>query len=475
VNLPILNRTVLLGIACTGFVMAAACSTDDSDTAADTGPVAAPAADAGAAPTSNTLADIATADPQFSLLVAAAVKADLVSVLSGDDALTVFAPTNDAFAASGLDEAAIDALTPAEARLILMYHAVAGMVASSDLSAGVVMTAAQLSVVVGTEGGVTLNGGNTVAGGATVVSADIPADNGMIHVIDRVLMPPTIADLVRYAGLTELGAAVAAAGLGETLAGEGPFTVFAPTNDAFPDDTSGLNVMQILTYHALSGAVASSDVTSGPVTTLATQSFGEGGNMTSINLSLLIDASDGVRINDTANVVIADVRATNGIVHVIDAVLVPLNVAQVAVAGGFTQLVAAVVASDPIPAQLAGGDQAVPVLEALSTLSALTVFAPTDAAFAAAFPNGLPADGGAILGVLAGHAVAGAAPVMAAGLPTDATAQVPALVGSLTFDSSATPPTVSLVAGSTANIVATDIGATNGVVHVIDAVLVPAP
>ncbi|MDE0883315.1 MAG: fasciclin domain-containing protein, partial [Myxococcota bacterium] len=364
---------------------------------------------------------------------------------------------------------------PDEARLILMYHAVAGMVASSDLSAGVVMTAAQLSVVVGTEGGVTLNGGNTVAGGATVVSADIPADNGMIHVIDRVLLPPTIADLVRYAGLTELGAAVAAAGLGETLAGEGPFTVFAPTNEAFPDDTSGLNVMQILTYHALSGAVASSDVTSGPVTTLATQSFGEGGNMTSINLSLLIDASDGVRINDTANVVIADVRATNGIVHVIDAVLVPLNVAQVAVAGGFTQLVAAVVASDPIPAQLAGGDQAVPVLEALSTLSALTVFAPTDAAFAAAFPNGLPADGGAILGVLAGHAVAGAAPVMAAGLPADATAQVPALVGSLTFDSSATPPTVSLVAGSTANIVATDIGATNGVVHVIDAVLMPTP
>lgn len=454
--------------------MATGCS-EEADTPADAGPSATPETDAGTAPTTNTLADIASADPQFSLLLAAAVKADLVGVLSGDEPVTVFAPTNDAFAASGLDAAAVEALTAEQARGILSYHAVPGTIASTDLSAGIVTTVAQLSLIVGTEGGVTLNGGNAVTGGANVVTADVPADNGMVHVIDRVLLPPTVADLTRYAGLTELGAAVAAAGLAETLSGEGPFTVFAPTNDAFPDDVTGLDVTQILTYHVLSGSVASSDVTAGPVTTLATQSFGEGDGATSINLSALIDTSDGVRINDTANVVIADVRASNGIVHVIDGVLLPLNVAQVAVVGGFTQLVAAVGASDPIPAQIAGGDQAVPVLDALSTLSALTVFAPSDDAFGAAFPDGLPADGGAILGVLAGHVLAGAAPVLAAGIPADATAQVPALVGNLTFDSSATPPTVSLVEGSTANIVATDIGATNGVVHVIDAVLVSNP
>ena len=164
-------------------------------------------------------------------------KADLVSVLAGDGPLTVFAPTNDAFAASGLDQAALDALSAADAAQIITYHAVSGTVLSSSLSAGVVNTVAELSLVVGTEGGVTLNGGNAVViGGATVTTADVTADNGVVHVIDRVLLPPTVADLARYAGLTELGAAVEAAGLTETLSGEGPFTVFAPTNEAFPDE-----------------------------------------------------------------------------------------------------------------------------------------------------------------------------------------------------------------------------------------------
>ncbi|MEE2834466.1 MAG: fasciclin domain-containing protein [Myxococcota bacterium] len=448
-----------------------ACPAEETDEPADAGPAAV--ADAG--PASNTIADIASSDENFSTLLAVVQKADLVSVLAGDGPLTVFAPTNEAFTASGLDQAALDALSAEQAAQIITYHAVAGSVLSSSLSAGVVNTVAELSLVVGTEGGVTLNGGNAVAGGANVSTADVTADNGVVHVIDRVLLPPTVADLARYAGLTELGAAVAAAGLTDTLSGDGPFTVFAPTNEAFPDETDGLDVTQILTYHVLSGAVTSGEVTSGNVDTLATQSFGEGDAAVSVNLDLFIDTSAGVRLNNTANVVIADVRGTNGVVHVIDGVLLPLNIAQVATVGGFTQLVAAVGASAPIPAGLVGNENDVPVLDAISTLSALTVFAPTDDAFGTAFPGGLPSDNAAILGVLGGHVLAGATPVLASGLPADTNAEVSALIGGLTFDAGANPPTVSLVGGNSAGIVLTDVGATNGVVHVIDAVLVPNP
>ena len=448
-----------------------ACPAEETDEPADAGPAAV--ADAG--PASNTIADIASSDENFSTLLAVVQKADLVSVLAGDGPLTVFAPTNEAFTASGLDQAALDALSAEQAAQIITYHAVAGSVLSSSLSAGVVNTVAELSLVVGTEGGVTLNGGNAVAGGANVSTADVTADNGVVHVIDRVLLPPTVADLARYAGLTELGAAVAAAGLTDTLSGDGPFTVFAPTNEAFPDETDGLDVTQILTYHVLSGAVTSGEVTSGNVDTLATQSFGEGDAAVSVNLDLFIDTAAGVRLNNTANVVIADVRGTNGVVHVIDGVLLPLNIAQVATVGGFTQLVAAVGASAPIPAGLVGNENDVPVLDAISTLSALTVFAPTDDAFGTAFPGGLPSDNAAILGVLGGHVLAGSTPVLASGLPADTNAEVSALIGGLTFDAGANPPTVSLVGGNSAGIVLTDVGATNGVVHVIDAVLVPNP
>ena len=460
-----LAALTLLVFATTG------CPAEETEEPADAGPVV----EADAGPTSTTIADIASSDENFSTLLAVVQKADLVSVLAGDGLLTVFAPTNDAFAASGLDQAALDALSATDAARIINYHAVSGTVLSSSLAAGIVNTVAELSLVVGTDGGVTLNGGNTVAGGATVTTADVTADNGVVHVIDRVLLPPTVADLTRYAGLTELGAAVEAAGLTETLSGDGPFTVFAPTNDAFPDDTAGLNITQILTYHVLPGSAASDQVTSGNVDTLATQSFGEGDAATSVNLDLFIDTTAGVRLNNTADVVIADVRGTNGIVHVIDGVLLPLNIAEVATVAGFTQLVAAAGASAAIPAALAGGDNDVPVVDALSTLSALTVFAPTDEAFGTAFPGGLPSDQAAILGVLGGHVIAGATPVQAAGLPADANAEVSALVGSLTFDASANPPTVNLVGGNSAGIVSTDIGATNGVVHAIDTVLVAGP
>ncbi len=461
------------------FTLAAGCDGDGGGTDAGAAPDAALPTDGG--PASNTIADIAVGSPDFSMLVAAATRAGLVELLAGPTELTVFAPTNQAFADSGITMSMIESMPEDTLRGIVTYHAVMGRVRSGDIAPGVVESAAELSLVLGTEGGVTINGGNAVSGGADVVTADVEADNGVIHVVDRVLLPPTVADLARYAGLSELAAALVAAGLDDDLAGAGPFTVFAPTNDAFPD-TAPANLQEILRYHVVSGAVPSSAIPAA-APSLATRSYADAGTTREVALGLLFDATDGVAINGGsgelpgelgADVVIADVRGTNGVVHVIDGVLLPLNIAEVALAGGFDSLVAAVVASDPIPASIAGAET--PVLDALSVdaLAPLTVFAPTDAAFAAAFPGGVPSDGAALLGVLALHVVAAPLPVRAADLPAT---PVPPLAGpDLVFDTAASPPTVGVTGGAApAAIVLTDLGTTNGIVHVIDAVLLAAP
>ncbi len=192
--------------------------------------------------TSSAITDVAAGDSRFSILVAALSRADLVDTLSGTGPFTVFAPTDDAFAASGIALADIQSMDVAALQTILRYHVVAGRVTSAEITAGPVDTVAtagggwNLDLIVGTEGGVTLNGGGGVTGGASVTTADIAADNGVIHVVDRVLLPPDIPTMATYAGLTDLAQAAADGGLDDDLAGAGPFTVFAPTNDAFPDE-----------------------------------------------------------------------------------------------------------------------------------------------------------------------------------------------------------------------------------------------
>ena len=151
-------------------------------------------------------------------------------------------------------------------------------------------------------------------------------------------------------------------------------------------------------------------------------------------------------------------------------VLLPLNIAQVATVGGFTSW-SPLSALRRRPAGLVGNKTTSPC-SARSRHSALTVFAPTDDAFGTTFPGGLrdlP-----ILGVLGGHVLA-VPPGVSLGAARDTNAEVSALIGGLTFDAGANPPTVSLVGGNSAGIVLTDVGATNGVVHVIDTVLVPNP
>ena len=438
--------------------LAALTGCESSTTTTDAGPRPdAPSGDSSMA--GNTIADIAAGNPDFSMLVAAATRAELVTLLGSEGTYTVFAPTNDAFEASGITMAMIESM-PVEALTgILTYHALPVEVPSSEIEAGPALTAAQLSLILGTTGGVTVNGGNTVTGGANVVMADIEASNGVIHVIDRVLLPPTVADLARYAGLTQLAGAVTAAGLGDALSGEGPFTVFAPTNAAFealPAVPEGDALAQVLLYHVVAASVASGAVPAS-ASSLAENAYDD-------PLTLLFDTSSGVEINGSATVVIADVRATNGIVHVIDEVLLPMNVVDAATAAGLTGLLGAVGAAAP----LSGGTT---VAEALSAQAPYTVFAPTNDAFTAISDTLMTLTPAQVRDVLLYHVLNPAtftAPVLAADLPAAIT-ELDTLNGAdATLDPTVTPPTV-----EGAPIAVTDIVVTNGVVHVIGAVMIP--
>ena len=231
--------------------------------------------------TAPTIVGAAAASKDFSTLVAAVKAAGLVETLSGDGPFTVFAPTDAAF--GKLPKGTVAELLKPENRGkltdILKYHVVAGNVPASEavkLSAAKTVLGKSLPLKV-------VDGGLTV-GGAKVVKADLACSNGVIHVIDSVLLPPTdeaaaaepaAKDIVDTAigaeGFSTLVAAVKAAGLVDTLKGEGPFTVFAPTDAAFaklPKETlAGLlkpeakaDLTKILTYHVVPGKVMAADV-----------------------------------------------------------------------------------------------------------------------------------------------------------------------------------------------------------------------
>ena len=254
-------------------------------------------------------------------LVAALSHAGLVSALQADGPFTVFAPTDDAFAAAGIDLSTFDT-DEENATLsdILLYHVVSSSVAASDVTDG--MSAEALN---GDDLSFTVSDGSVMVNDATVTTADVMASNGIIHVIDKVLMPPAdLADIPTVAqgtGIhTSLVAAVVQAELLTTLQGDGPFTVFAPTDDAFAAagiDLAALDTEEgkaaltdILLYHVVSGAVPSSAVT-------------DGMSATAVNGDdLSFTVGEGVMVND-ANVVLADVPASNGVIHVIDKVLMP--------------------------------------------------------------------------------------------------------------------------------------------------------
>jgi uncharacterized surface protein with fasciclin (FAS1) repeats len=401
-----------------------------------------------------TVVDVVVGSADHTILETAVIEAGLVEALSGDGPYTVFAPTDAAFAAlpPGTVEALLADTTGALAD-ILKYHVLAGKVMSTDLSDG--MTATTL---LGKNIKVTISGGNVFINGAKVTIADIVTDNGVVHVIDAVLIPrTTVVDVIVNSEVhTTLETAVIAAGLAEALSGDGPFTVFAPTDAAFAAlppgtveallaDTTGA-LADILKYHVLAGKVMSTDLSDGMTAT------------TLLGKNIKVTISGGNVFINGAKVIIADIVTDNGVVHVIDAVLIPRTT------------VVDVIVNSEVHTTLETAVIAAGLAEALSGDGPFTVFAPTDAAFAA-LPagtiNALLADPtGALADILKYHVLAGK--VMSTGLSDGMTATT--LLGkyiTVTINDDG-------VFINGAKVTVADIEAGNGVVHVIDAVLVPA-
>ena len=263
----------------------------------------------------------AIAAGRFETLVAALKAADLVGTLQGKGPFTVFAPTDEAFAKLG-KTALADLLKPenkAKLTAILTCHVVAG-----NLPASKVTTMKELTTLQGSSLPVVVDKGGVTIGTAKVAKADVVATNGVIHVIDSVLLPP--ADLVATAAkagkFTTLLAAATAAGLADTLANGGPFTIFAPTDEAFaklgkealadllkPENKAKL--AGILKYHVVAGTLKAGDVVKMKEA------------KTLQGASLQIAVANGKVTVDGANVIATDVVAGNGVIHVIDAVVLP--------------------------------------------------------------------------------------------------------------------------------------------------------
>ena len=387
-------------------------------------------------------------------LVAAVIQAELLETLQGDGPFTLFAPTDQAFADAGIDLASLDtpegktALTD-----ILLYHVVPSAVPASAVTECMTADAVNgqpLGFTVGT--GVMVNGAN-------VTLADVDTSNGIIHVIDKVLTPTsTPNDLPRTAQCTgihnSLVAAVIQAELLETLQGDGPFTLFAPTDQAFADagiDLASLDTPEgktaltdILLYHVVPGAVPASAVT-------------ECMSADAVNgQPLAFTVGTGVMVNG-ANVTIADVNTSNGIIHVIDKVLSPSDTPNdlprtAQCTGIHTSLVAAVIQAE--------------LLETLQGDGPFTLFAPTDQAFADAGIDlatlDTPEGKAALADILLYHVHAGS--VQVSNITEGMMLQM------VNGDNT----TLSLTTGiNGANITLADVMTSNGIIHVIDAVLTP--
>ena len=281
----------------------------------------------------NTIVDVAV-NNNLSSLVAAVTKADLADTLSGSGPFTVFAPTNAAFQAlldSNANWSSIDDIPVETLRSVLLFHVLNGTVASGDLSDTYVSTLSTgpndeaISLQVEVTGGVEFNGD------ANPVVVDVNASNGIVHVIDKVMLPPNVVTLaLNNAGFTSLVAALTdsrhTTDFVAVLSGAGPFTVFAPTNAAFQallDSNTEWNSVAdipvatlevVLLYHVVNEAnVQSGQLSNGDVTTL-------GGTIT-------IDLTTGAQIitssDQTVNIIITDVQGSNGVIHAVDSVLLP--------------------------------------------------------------------------------------------------------------------------------------------------------
>ena len=461
------KQLTLALIALTGIFIISGCEKDDPQ------------------PTQN-IVEIALDQSNLTSLVTALTKfPDLVSTLSGTGNYTVFAPTNDAFAAllATIGQTSIDDVPEPVLKSLLQYHVVTtGAVLSTQLMAGNVVTANTESIAVATTGGILLNGS------AKVLTPDVRSTNGVVHIIDKVLVPASISRFVNTVvepayfnkNFSTLIAAVTAASptILQTLLNSSKKTLFAPTNAAFT--AAGITALPsqatldaVLTYHVINGEVKAAQL---PANTAPSNNA-----ITTLGGVFYLSnrGSSGVFINGKTRVTATDIMADNGVVHVIDRTLLPPSqtIAQIATAlsianpgAEFTQLVAAL---GRVPSLLSAASAAG---------SNLTVFAPTDAAFSALYTalgvagiNNI--DITTLTAVLQHHIIS--SPTTASGrvFSTDlSTGNVPTLNGNIGI--SATALTVTSGNGTVANISSNaalvNVLGTNGVIHTINKVLLPS-
>ena len=417
------------------------------------------------APPTTTVVDVIVNSPDHTVLEAAVIEAGLVDALSEDGPFTVFAPTDDAFTAllTALGYTAEELLAYPGLTDILLYHVVGAQALSTELTDG-----QQITTLLEDDVLVTINENGVFINQAQVTSADIVTDNGVVHVIDAVLVPEpaesnTVVDIIVNSEVhTVLEDAVVATDLVGALSGEGPFTVFAPTDDAFTALLAALGftaeellaypgLTDVLLYHVVGAQALSTDLSDGQeITTLLDE-----------DVQVTITA-DGVFINQ-AQVIVADLEADNGVVHVIDAVLVP-EIEEL------PETVVDIIVESEVHTLLELAVGAAGLVDALSGEGPFTVFAPTDDAVVALTEAlGITADDLLALPnlgeILQYHVVAGEA------FSTD-------LEDGQTFTTlMGQDVTVSIsdagVMINEAMVIIADLEAENGVVHVIDAVLVP--
>lgn len=392
-------------------------------------------------------------------LLKAALEQEGLDVALRDNAATytVFAPNNAAFTdlATALNTDITGLLNLPNLRNVLLYHVLGSTVTAAQISNGAVVSALEtsntLKLTKTTSGKVYVNQ-------AEVISADLSADNGVVHVSNAVLLPSvTVADVAINNGFTSLVAAVVKAELLPALSNPfASYTVFAPTNEAFDSlanalntDINGLlalpNLADVLLYHVLGSRALAADISNGALVS----------PLSTTNTLKLTKTSAGAVFVNQARVTSTDIAADNGVVHVLNEVVLPANtVADVAIDNGFNTLVAAVIKAELLPALS-------------DPFAQFTVFAPNDSAFVR-LAEALNTTPEALLelpnlsDILLYHVVAGTV------RSTDLTeGPVTALnQGQLNIGLSGG------VKVNQASVLLADVPADNGVVHVIDAVLI---
>lgn len=292
-------------------------------------------------PTLPTINELITSGSQFALLKAALTRAGLDATLGQAGTYTLFAPTDAAFKLLGYaDVNAINAAPAALLKTVLQYHLLGTRLASADIPVGVntpEQTLAGMPLYVSKVTSATGTSTTVSINGARILQADGAASNGTIHVIDHILIPPALGDipttiqninvLLPSASFKLLQAAVTKAGVGSSLTATGPLTVFAPTDAAFQAvgfDSAAIakapvaTLQNVLSYHVVSGRVYTPLMTKGSsLSTVQGGTITVGGSTTAVTVT-------GKGNGTTASTIIGpDVSATNGVVQIIDRLLLP--------------------------------------------------------------------------------------------------------------------------------------------------------